>query len=62
MVRVGACVPEWADEKNKGEILGREVSGKARSWCDWCSRVIPSKKDEEHAKARREREQQKASI
>lgn len=61
MVRVGACVPEYSDERNKGEILGREVSGRVRSWCDWCSRVIPGKKDEDHAKERREREQQKLS-
>jgi hypothetical protein len=47
MIRVGACVPEWEDEKNKGEILGREVSGRARSWCGWCWRVIPGKKDYE---------------
>ncbi|KAI1207192.1 uncharacterized protein F4807DRAFT_436014 [Annulohypoxylon truncatum] len=57
MVRVGACVPEWEDEKNKGEILGREVSGRSRSWCGWCWRVIPGKKDWEaaaKAKARAE--------
>lgn len=51
MIRVGACVPEWEDEKNKGEILGREVSGRARSWCGWCWRVIPGKKDYERAAA-----------
>ncbi|KAI2779726.1 hypothetical protein F4815DRAFT_471955 [Daldinia loculata] len=51
IVRVGACVPEWEDEKNKGEILGREVSGRSRSWCGWCWRVIPGKKDWEVAKA-----------
>ncbi|KAK9415609.1 hypothetical protein SUNI508_10268 [Seiridium unicorne] len=45
MIRVGACVPEWEDERSKGEILGREVSGCARSWCGWCWRVIPGKKD-----------------
>ncbi|KAH8670861.1 hypothetical protein BX600DRAFT_231630 [Xylariales sp. PMI_506] len=45
MVRVGACVPEWEDEKNRGEILGREVSGNTRSWCGWCYRVIPGRKD-----------------
>ncbi|ORY65387.1 uncharacterized protein BCR38DRAFT_409090 [Pseudomassariella vexata] len=50
MVRVGACVPEWEDEKNSGRILGREVSGQARSWCGWCWRVIPGKKDYETAK------------
>ncbi|CAJ2503295.1 Uu.00g106890.m01.CDS01 [Anthostomella pinea] len=45
MMRVGACVPEWEDEKNKGEILGREVSGRSRSWCGWCWRVIPGMND-----------------
>ncbi|KAI0134558.1 hypothetical protein BJ170DRAFT_204807 [Xylariales sp. AK1849] len=49
MVRVGNCVPEWEDEKNKGEILGREVSGRTRSWCGWCWRVIPGEKDLEKA-------------
>ncbi|KAI1372038.1 hypothetical protein F4677DRAFT_433817 [Hypoxylon crocopeplum] len=47
IVRVGACVPEWEDEKKKGEILGREVSDRSRSWCGWCWRVIPGKKDRE---------------
>lgn len=45
MLRVGACVPEWEDEKNKGQILEREVSGGRRSWCGWCCRVIPGAKD-----------------
>ena len=47
MVKVGACVPEWEDEKNEGRILRREVQGAARSWCGWCWRVIPGKKDYE---------------
>ncbi|KAF3006122.1 hypothetical protein E8E14_003602 [Neopestalotiopsis sp. 37M] len=47
MIRVGACVPEYEDEKHRGEILGREVAGQARSWCGWCWRVIPGKKDHE---------------
>ncbi|KND88352.1 hypothetical protein TOPH_06979 [Tolypocladium ophioglossoides CBS 100239] len=42
MVRVGACVPEWDDEKG---VLGPEVRACARSWCGWCWRVIPGKKD-----------------
>ncbi|KAI0601676.1 hypothetical protein F4775DRAFT_541011 [Biscogniauxia sp. FL1348] len=46
-VRVGACVPEWEDEKNKGIILGREVSGRSRSFCGWCWRAIPGAKDRE---------------
>jgi hypothetical protein len=45
MVRIGACVPEFEDEKAKEEILRREVSGSRRSWCGWCWRVIPGKKD-----------------
>lgn len=45
MVKVAACVPEWDDERVKGEILGREVQGRRRSWCGWCKRVIPSRKD-----------------
>ncbi|KAL2292183.1 hypothetical protein FJTKL_10821 [Diaporthe vaccinii] len=47
MVRVGGGVPEWEDEKVSGQSLRREVNGQARSWCGWCSRVIPSKKDYE---------------
>ncbi|KKY39607.1 hypothetical protein UCDDA912_g00387 [Diaporthe ampelina] len=47
MVRVGGGVPEWEDEKASGQSLRREVNGQARSWCGWCSRVIPSKKDYE---------------
>ncbi|OTB09168.1 hypothetical protein M426DRAFT_316462 [Hypoxylon sp. CI-4A] len=49
IVRVGACVPEFEDEKKKGEILGREVSGQRRSWCGWCWRVIPGARDWETA-------------
>lgn len=45
MVRVGGGVPEWEDEKVSGQSLRREANGQARSWCGWCSRVIPSKKD-----------------
>ncbi|KFA77292.1 hypothetical protein S40288_01271 [Stachybotrys chartarum IBT 40288] len=47
MVRVGACVAEWEDEKggSGSRILGREVRGEARSWCGWCWRVIPGRKD-----------------
>lgn len=45
MVKVGACVPEWADERAAGDILGREVTGKVRSWCGWCWRVIPGAND-----------------
>ncbi|KAK1985128.1 hypothetical protein LZ30DRAFT_779290 [Colletotrichum cereale] len=45
MVRVGACVPEWDDEKSHRNILGREVKGVRRSWCGWCYRVIPGETD-----------------
>lgn len=45
MVRVGGCVPEWKDEKASGQVLGREIAGDVRSWCGWCDRVIPGKKD-----------------
>ncbi|KAH6986219.1 hypothetical protein BKA56DRAFT_670403 [Ilyonectria sp. MPI-CAGE-AT-0026] len=46
MVRVGACVPEWDDERGIGaRILGREVRGARRSWCGWCWRVVPGDKD-----------------
>ncbi|KAM0333230.1 hypothetical protein ACHAQA_001890 [Verticillium albo-atrum] len=42
MVRVGACVPEWEDEKSKHKIMHRERSRQVRSFCGWCCRVIPS--------------------
>jgi len=45
MVRVGACVPEYEDEKEMGKFLVREVDGRARSWCGWCWRVVPGAKD-----------------
>lgn len=52
MVRVGACVPEWEDEKgSNSKILAREVNGTARSWCGWCWRVIPGEKDKLQAAA-----------
>lgn len=46
VVRLGACVPEWDDERGYGSCaLASEVKGCARSWCGWCCRVIPGKKD-----------------
>ncbi|KAF7543173.1 hypothetical protein G7Z17_g10948 [Cylindrodendrum hubeiense] len=46
MVRVGACVPEWDDERGIGnKIMGREIRGARRSWCGWCWRVVPGDKD-----------------
>ncbi|KUI72901.1 hypothetical protein VM1G_08213 [Cytospora mali] len=47
MTRVGACVPEWGDEKLSGTSLRREADGQVRSLCGWCSRVLPSQKDYE---------------
>lgn len=45
MVKVGACVPEWEDEKEQGKFLVREAQGHARSWCGWCWRIVPGAKD-----------------
>lgn len=45
MVRIGACVPEYEDERRAGSVLTRETSGQLRSWCGWCDRVIPGAKD-----------------
>ncbi len=46
MVKVGACVPEWSDERGSGRRpLDREVKGDMRSWCGWCWRVIPGQDD-----------------
>lgn len=45
MVKVGACVPEWEDEKSANKFLIREQEGKARSWCGWCWRVVPGAND-----------------
>lgn len=46
VVRVGACVTEWGDEKAQGKFLVRECDGRSRSWCGWCWRVVPGVKDE----------------
>ena len=51
IVSVGSSVEEWEDERDgfsadgKVEVLGKEISGKVRSWCAWCERVIPSAAD-----------------
>lgn len=46
MVTVGACVPEYEDEKGPGKrALLREIQGRERSWCGWCWRVVPGTKD-----------------
>jgi len=44
-VMVGACVVEYEDERETGRYLLREENGSHRSWCGWCSRVIPAKKE-----------------
>ncbi len=50
MVRVGACVPEWEDERGVGKkALMREASGDARSWCGWCWRVVLGQQDRDSA-------------
>lgn len=42
-VMVGACVVEYEDERETGKYLVREEVGLHRSWCGWCSRVIPAR-------------------
>lgn len=44
-VTVGACVVEYEDERETGRYLTREENGQHRSWCAWCWRVVPAKKD-----------------
>lgn len=44
-VVVGACVEEYDDERETGKYLQREANGLERSWCGWCWRVVPSRKD-----------------
>ncbi|KAK5654899.1 hypothetical protein OQA88_6937 [Cercophora sp. LCS_1] len=61
MVKIGACVPEWDNERQKGDILGREVRGERRSWCGWCWRVVPGQEDHKTAtKARLARDAKEA--
>ncbi|KAL6721351.1 hypothetical protein ACLMJK_000454 [Lecanora helva] len=43
--RVGATVKEWEDEREGGEVLGREKRGDERSWCGWCGRVVLGGRD-----------------
>ncbi|CBY01268.1 hypothetical protein LEMA_P000550.1 [Plenodomus lingam JN3] len=46
-VRVGECVKLYEDEREKSiQYLEREVTGKLRSWCSWCDRVVLGEKDE----------------
>lgn len=44
-VMVGACVPEYEDERDTGRYLDREEEGKYRGWCGWCWRVILAKNE-----------------
>ncbi|KAK5105056.1 hypothetical protein LTS08_001330 [Lithohypha guttulata] len=45
LVKVGATVCEFPDERVSGKFLGREAAGELRAWCSWCSRVCPGKRD-----------------
>lgn len=45
IVPVGAIVKEYEDERVSGKVLRREQEGSNRSWCGWCLRVVPGKKD-----------------
>ncbi|KAK4899465.1 hypothetical protein LTR27_003198 [Elasticomyces elasticus] len=45
-VKVGAVVKEYEDERaGKVPFLSREQTSSNRSWCSWCERVLPGKKD-----------------
>lgn len=45
-VRVGAVVKEYEDEREgRQAYLTREKEAVNRSWCAWCARVVPSKRD-----------------
>lgn len=44
-VVVGACVTEREDERGTGRYLAPEEDGEVRSWCAWCWRVIPGKRE-----------------
>ena len=44
-VWVGQAVKHYEDERSTGRYLSREQTGANRSWCSWCARVIPGKKD-----------------
>ncbi|RMZ05741.1 hypothetical protein D0860_05836 [Hortaea werneckii] len=48
-VHVGAIVKEYEDERLNGKFLSREQSGANRSWCSWCCRVVPGKKDADNS-------------
>lgn len=42
LVKVGATVYEFRDERESGKYLSREVAGDLRAYCSWCNRVCPS--------------------
>jgi hypothetical protein len=45
-VRIGECVKLYEDEREKAvQYLEREVTGKLRSWCSWCERIVMDEKD-----------------
>jgi len=44
MVKVGASVLDYEEDKTGG-FLAREATGKTRSWCGWCWRVVLAAKD-----------------
>jgi len=44
-VRVGQAVKHYEDERSTGRYLSREQNGLNRSWCSWCARVIPRRKN-----------------
>ncbi|KAH6690597.1 hypothetical protein F5X68DRAFT_71174 [Plectosphaerella plurivora] len=45
MVRVGACVPEWEEDRSRSGIMRREREHQVRTLCGWCYRVVPSAAD-----------------
>lgn len=51
-VKVGAIVEEYEEERATcSGFLKREQEGANRSWCSWCERVIPGRKDGDGAVA-----------
>lgn len=45
MVKIGASVPEYREERLNSTYMVSEIEGKSRSWCGWCWRVVPGAKD-----------------
>ncbi|KAK8211231.1 hypothetical protein BKA81DRAFT_299974 [Phyllosticta paracitricarpa] len=46
MLRIGAAVKEYEDERESNNTyLGREKKGDNRAWCAWCNRLVPSRRD-----------------